>query len=620
METLLLAFVGTPGIALLATLFIPEKNENTLSRLIIWAMGSYTIFTTLFIALWAWNGFQAYNVEELYLFRSENYNFFIDFYFDKVSAVYLLMAGILSYLISVYSRVYLHKEAGYKRFFITFLVFFISIQIIVLSGNFETLFVGWEILGVTSFLLIAFYRYRYLPVRNGMKVFSMYRVADVGILLTMWLSHHLWHENITFLQLNNSEAVSEHITAHPPTATIISLCIILAACVKSAQFPFSSWLPRAMEGPTPSSAIFYGSIAAHIGVFLLLRTEPFWSQIPYVKIIIIAIGLVTALLATVAAQVQYSVKAQIAYASVAQIGLIFIEVAFGLDYLALFHMMGNAFFRSYQLLISPSVVAYAIREQFYQFKPVKWIGKSKARQRLDATLYVLGLNEWKLDSALYKIFWNPIKTMGRPLTKFTPKPLVHFGLAILPIPFFFMESLGDSQFGHQLLPLCFGGVGLLLVIRTFAERKNALLAWVMLVFAHVWVLLAVFFNEHFGMGQALFYISGVLLSGIVGYVLLVRLKKQSHYDLNDYYGLSYKYPTGTFLLLLCCLGLMGFPITTTFIGEDLLFTHIEEHQVLLAALVSFNFVLSGISIMRLFSRITMGPFKGEDIPVARRSS
>ncbi|MCH3884502.1 proton-conducting transporter transmembrane domain-containing protein [Tenacibaculum aquimarinum] len=620
MEELLLAFVGIPGTALLLSLFIPEKNENALSRLIIWSMGAYVVFTTLFIVAWAWFGFTSYNVKELYLYRSEAYNFFIDFYFDKVSAVYLLMAGILSYLISVYSRVYLHKEPGYKRFFITFLVFFISIQIIVLSGNFETLFVGWEILGVTSFLLIAFYRHRYLPVRNGMKVFSMYRVADVGILLTMWLSHHLWHENITFLQLNNSEAVSEHLLHNQWTGVVISLCIVLAACVKSAQFPFSSWLPRAMEGPTPSSAIFYGSIAAHIGVFLLLRTAPFWSQVPYINIVIIAIGAVTALMATVSAQVQYSVKAQIAYASVAQIGLIFVEVALGFHTLALIHLVGNAFFRSYQLLISPSVVAYAIREQFYQFQPVQWVGRSKIRQRLDATLYILGLNEWKLDSSLYKLFWNPIKAMGKPLTRFAPKPAVHLGLAILPIPFFFMGSLGDTQWGHQLLPLCFGAVGLLLVIRTFAERKDALLAWVMLAFAHIWVLLAVFFNEHFSVWHFVFYISGVLLSGVLGYVLLYRLKKQSHFDLNDYYGLSYKYPTASFLLLLCCLGLMGFPITTTFIGEDLLFTHIEEHQLLLAALMAFNFILSGISIMRLYSRIAMGPFKSSDIPTARRSS
>lgn len=620
MELILLAFVGIPALALLATLFVPEKNEKVLSGLIIWAMGFHTLFTTVFIGWWIWNGFPDYNIEDLYLYRSETYNFFIDFYFDKVSAVYLLMAGILSYLISVYSRVYLHKEAGYKRFFITFLVFFISVQIIVLSGNFETLFIGWEILGVTSFLLIAFYRYRYIPVRNGMKVFSMYRVADVGILLTMWLSHHLWHKNITFLQLNNSEAVSEHITAHPLTAVIISLCIILAACVKSAQFPFSSWLPRAMEGPTPSSAIFYGSIASHIGVFLLLRTEPFWSQIPYVNLVIIAIGLITALLATVVAQVQSSVKAQIAYASVAQIGLIFIEIAFGLDYLALFHMMGNAFFRSYQLLISPSVVVYAIREQFYQLEPVEWIGNSKLRQRLDATLYVMGLNEWNLDSILYKVFWNPVKAIGKSLANFTPRKAVHFGLALLPLPFFFLNSLGSSTLGHQLYPLGFAAIGLLLIIRSFAERKDALLAWVMLIFSHVWVLLAVYFNEHFGLRHALFYISGIFLSGLLGYLLLRYLKKQAYFDLHDYYGLSYKYPAATFLLQLCCLGLMGFPITTTFIGEDLLFTHIEEHQVLLAALVAFNFVLNGISVMRLYSRVAMGPYKAWDIPVARRSS
>jgi NADH:ubiquinone oxidoreductase subunit 5 (subunit L)/multisubunit Na+/H+ antiporter MnhA subunit len=140
-----------------------------------------------------------------------------------------------------------------------------------MSGNFETLFLGWELLGISSFLLISFYRTRYLPVKNAIKVFSIYRIGDVGIVLAVWLSHHLWHENITFNKLLNDSLVHEHLQNHSSVGVLISLMILVSAAAKSAQFPFSSWLPRAMEGPTPSSAIFYGSLSVHIGVFLLLR-------------------------------------------------------------------------------------------------------------------------------------------------------------------------------------------------------------------------------------------------------------------------------------------------------------------------------------------------------------
>jgi NADH:ubiquinone oxidoreductase subunit 5 (subunit L)/multisubunit Na+/H+ antiporter MnhA subunit len=621
MENLIPLFLFIPFLGLIISLFFPETQEKAISTTIHIAMGTYVLFTIAFVVTWLWKGADNLNIKEISLYRSGDYNFFIDFYFDKISAVYLLFSGILSYLIAIYSSVYLHKEPGYKRFFTTFLVFFISVQIIVLAGNFETLFIGWEILGVSSFLLIAYYRYRYLPVRNGLKVFSIYRIADVGILITMWLSHHLWHENITFEQLNNSQLVSEHLVSHPWISIIISLAILLAASVKSAQFPFSSWLPRAMEGPTPSSAIFYGSIAAHIGVFLLLRTAAFWQQLVVIRLIVIALGIITAVMATISSRVQYSAKAQIAYSSVAQIGIIFVEVALGLENIALIHLVSNAFLRSYQLLISPSMVAYYIREQFYQFVPYKEKPKSGWLKKYEATLYLIGLNEWKLDQLLYKVFWNPVKRIGNPLTRFEPKPAVHVALAMLPIPLFFLSFFVHlTGILHRLIPVVIAGVALFLVIRTFSERKNPLLAWVMLSFSHLWVLLAITFNDRFYIWDATLYLSGVIVSGIAGYIILYTLSKKETFDLNNFYGLALRQKNTAFWYLICSLGLMGFPVTTTFLGEDLLFTHIEENQFLLAALISFTFILTGISLMRMYARVFLGPTKGTETPMARRSS
>ena len=201
-----------------------------------------------------------------------------------------------------------------------------------------------------------------------MRVFSIYRIGDVGLILAMWLMHHFWHENITFSALVDHHLVSEHLSSHNIIGAAIGFLVLLSAYAKSAQIPFSSWLPRAMEGPTPSSAIFYGSLSVHLGVFLMLRMYPFLESQTSVRIVMVIMGLVTAFITTNIARVQSSVKSQIAYASIAQIGLIFVEIGFGWLNLALFHFCGNAFLRTYQLLVSPSVVSYLIREQFYDFK------------------------------------------------------------------------------------------------------------------------------------------------------------------------------------------------------------------------------------------------------------
>jgi NADH:ubiquinone oxidoreductase subunit 5 (subunit L)/multisubunit Na+/H+ antiporter MnhA subunit len=208
------------------------------------------------------------NIKEVVIYQTNDYSFFIDFYFDRITATYLIVGAILTFLVTIYSRYYMHREGGYKRFFNTIQFFYLGYNVAIFSGNLETLFIGWEVLGISSFLLIAFYRDRYLPVKNAVKVFSIYRIGDVGLILAMWMSHHLWHENITFLKLNNAELVHEHLQSHTLIGVFIALALFLSAAAKSAQLPFSSWLPRAMEGPTPSSAIFYGSLSVHLGVFL----------------------------------------------------------------------------------------------------------------------------------------------------------------------------------------------------------------------------------------------------------------------------------------------------------------------------------------------------------------
>lgn len=609
MVILLQLFVFIPLVGFVISLLLPPNNERLISWTAFVTVGLHFLGFFIFTCFWLFNHHLTLDMKEIVLFSTRGYEFFIDFYFDKIGAVYLSVGAFLTFLVTVYSRDYLHREKGYKRFFSTILFFYMGYNIVILSGNLETLFMGWEVLGIASFLLIAFYRDRYLPVKNAVKVFSIYRIGDVGLLLAMWLSHHLWHENITFLKLHNYSLVHEHLQSHSWIGIFISIMILVSAAAKSAQLPFSSWLPKAMEGPTPSSAIFYGSLSVHLGIFLLLRTYPFWEHQFSVRILIAVLGLATIIIASSMAHVQSSVKSQIAYSSVAQIGLIFIEVAAGFENLALIHFAGNAFLRTYQLLVSPSVVTYLIREQFYT-TITKGEGLMRfLPQKLKYTIYVLSLKEWYLDDLIYMFYWNPLKKVGSILNFLSVSRvfLVFIPTYLLGLIFFYNESSIPPIVYHNF-PVIFAFIGLLLVIKAFAERKNPQISLLLVLMSHFWVALAVSFNEHFSINQSLLYLSGIVFAGTAGYMCLARLMSlEKNVTLERFQGHSYEHPYLSLVFLLCCLGLTGFPITPTFIGEDLIFSHIHEEQFVLAFVVSSCFIIDGLAIIRIFGRIFLGP-------------
>ncbi len=617
------SFVLVPLMGFLISLLISDKNELTISRISFYTIGIQFFTAFGFIIYWMFTGHSSINIKEISLFQSEEYEFLVDFYFDKVTAVYLLVGAFVTFLIIRYSSFYLHLEQGYKRFFNTILLFFLGYNLTVLSGNFETLFIGWELLGISSFLLIAFYRERYLPVRNAVKVFAIYRIGDVGILLAMWASHHLWHENITFLKLSNYDLVHRLLEGHRDIGIFISVCILVAAAAKSAQFPFSSWLPRAMEGPTPSSAIFYGSLSVHFGVFLLLRTYPFWEHQTSVRVLIGFCGIITAATGFFISRVQSTIKTQIAYASISQIGIMFIEIALGLKTLALIHFAGNAFLRTYQLLVSPSVVSYLIRDQFYHFQPNQSSLEEGLPKRIRLTIYMLSLKEWYLDVLLNKLVFTPIKKIGKRLDFLTYRNVFFY---LIPsyitglLLFYFEVSL--PVIIKNNLPGLFSFIGLILVFKSFSERKYPRLAWLLVAMNHLWIALAVSFNEQFDFGHTMLYLSGIIPAALLGWYCLERLKKMenNHFDLNRYYGHSYQYPRLALVFLISALALMGFPITLTFIGEDLIFSHIKQHQYLLAFFNSLSFVLGGISLIRVYARLFLGPHVKTNHPTPLKSS
>lgn len=616
-------FIGLPALGFFASLIIPEKNETAQSRSAFLTALLTFVCAIVFIVFWGINGFHSLNIKDVALYESKEYTFLIDLYFDRVTAVFLFVGSFLTLIITRFSRFYLHRERGYKRFFNTVLFFFLGYNVTIFAGNFETLFIGWEILGLSSFLLIAFYRERYLPVRNALRVFSIYRIGDVGILLAMWASHHLWEANVTFKQLEDQMAVHSHLVGHSAVAIFISLMIVLAATIKSAQLPFSSWLARAMEGPTPSSAIFYGSLSVHFGAFLLMRTFPYWQEQTFIRIVVILVGLSSALVAAPIARIQSSIKSKVAYASIVQIGLIFIEIALGLEVLALIHFAGNAFLRTYQLLVSPSVVAYRIREQFYHFQIRTQPIVGTYWKKWEYTIYQLSLREFQLDTIINKSVFHRIKRLGQSLSFIHFKnvfyvftPLYIIGV----VAFFFRDKIDPVVLAY--IPEILAFIGLLMVFRAFGERKSPFLAWILLMTNNFWSVLATAFCGDISKIEVLFYLSGVVVLGIAGYFLLhiLKNKEPKYFSLNRYYGHTFEHPRLAFAFLICSLGIMGFPITPTFIGEDLLFSHIQEDQVFLAIFNALSYIIGGISVLRIYARLFLGQHCKTFHPTALQAS
>ena len=609
MNELLQYFILLPFLGFIISLFLPESKEKAISWTAFGTVFFQLVGLVVFIIFWIIDGAKDLNLLELSILKTAHYEFFIDFYFDQISAVYLFIGALLTSMITTYSRYYLHREKGYKRFFNTVLFFFFGYNLAILSGNFETLFIGWEIIGISSFLLIAFYRERYLPVKNAFKVFSIYRIGDVGLLLAMWASHHLFHENITFMKLNNYELVNEHLQNHSIIGIFIALCLACAAAAKSAQIPFSSWLPRAMEGPTPSSAIFYGSLSVHLGVFLMLRTFPFWEHQTTMRFAIGLMGLTTSLAASVMARVQSSVKSQVAYSSISQIGIIFIEIALGLETLALIHFAGNAFLRTYQLLVSPSVVSYLIRDQFYNFKPREKAIEDSYPKKIEYTLYILALKEFNLEGLLNMVLWKPLKIIGKSLDFLNIKRIYFLFIPIYLLGFItYKFKLHLPYQITNILPELFAFIGLVFVFKSFSERRSPFLAWILIVMNHFWIALAIVFNDKVSINEIAYYLAGIIVAGTIGYLALLQLKKlESKVLISQYLGHVYEHPKFAFFFLLATLGITGFPITTTFIGEDLVFSHIDSNQLFLAFFVASSFVVSGIAGIRIYARLFLGP-------------
>ncbi|HSX43238.1 MAG TPA: proton-conducting transporter membrane subunit [Candidatus Saccharimonadales bacterium] len=612
---LLTALVLIPLIGLAGCILMPPKRERIIFSIAI-ATILLELATFLLLACrWLGTGASPVSASLGALYASSHYTFSLDFYFDWTGAVFLGMATILTTLIFIFSKYYMHREPGFKRFYYTVLLFFVGLSLIILAGNFEVLLLGWEFIGISSVLLIAFYRDRFLPARNALKVFSVYRIADAFLLVAIWYAHHIFERSVNFSELADVAA------RHSGQLGLLGLFLLVAALIKSAQFPFSYWLPRAMEGPTTSSAIFYGALSVHMGLFLLLRTFPLWQDSTWLRIAIAVLGLITAIVATCIARVQSSIKTQIAYASITQIGIMFIEVAAGLPWLALIHFASNASLRTYQLLISPSAVSYLVHDQFFYFVPPPQRIKNTLFGKLRATLYVLSIKEWNMNTAVSQYLWKPLKAIGRPLA-FLDRPIAQVASVVLFLTAAWIAAPAATPSSSVLATSTAAAViSIVFYVRAYATKNSARTCWNLIMLGNVFGTLFLGLASGGSWKYLVMYGAGVGVAFIVGHVCLWYLKmKGESPTLRDYHGSIQVSTSLGHVFFIVCLLFMAFPISTSFLAQDILLSFIPRSHGLQIVLFCVMYLLVGVSIMRLYTKVFFGPYKTSYHEIAYKSS
>lgn len=557
-------------------------------------------------------GFQPLTWAGPVLYQSHHGDFALRFFLDGTGALFLTVATLLAAGVLTFSRTYLHRDPGFKRFFMNLTFFYIGLVGIALSDNLETLIIGWEMVGLASFLLISHYRERYLPVRNALRVVGLYRLADVALLLAVWLTHHHFGYGLQFSHMAGQ--IAQHNASlsggeGPLWHLALGGLLLLAAAVKGGAFPFSSWVARAMEGPTASSAIFYGALSVHLGMFLLIRTEPLWRASVPLAVVMGVMGVVTAVVAPAIARVQPSVKVQIAYASVGQIGWITLWIALGWTHLALLHFLFNASLRTYQLLVSPSVMSLRMHNLFFATPPGLRFMSHRPLSRLRITGYVLGMKEFGLDAWQKRWLWSPIKRLGQGLGFMAPRWT--FALALMVSGIGLYGVMRRHVLPTELLsvlPVAFAAFSLVFVLKAFVEQKSAVQAWSWVAVNQFFLALAMGFNAAIALDQFLWFFSGILGCTLLGLWVLNRMLAQGvALELAGFQGQTHLHPHLALLFLLAGLGLAGFPITPTFVGEDLLLDHVHLDQPLLLFLIAFAWVLDGLVIYRTYARLFLGP-------------
>jgi NADH-quinone oxidoreductase subunit L len=425
LSSLTLTLLAAPGLTFLMLgmlwlvgVSMPERWIARVTKLV------YAVLAVI-VAVIAWRMWQA-GLPSLRVslgepwFQVGHYEFPLTLLLDRLSLPLVMMTVILAGVVGAFSVRYLHRDPGFLRFFLLLHLFTFGALLVFMADSLDLLLAGWEVVGVTSVLLIGFFQYRPDPVRHALRVFGTYRVADLFMLLAVFLAHH-WFHTASWDGMFTGEWPGHVNNLDGAAASVVAVLLVFAASGKSAQGPFCGWLVRAMEGPTPSSAIFYGAISVHAGAYLLLRLEPLIRSSALATGLVIFIGLSTAFLGTLVHRTCADAKTSLAYAAQTQLGLIFAEIGLGWTTLAVMHTVGHALVRTMQFLRAPSMLHDHHRLHAAaggQFTPTGAHFETLLPKFLQLWLYRVALGRGFYDAIVDRYLLTPMKALARALRVF----------------------------------------------------------------------------------------------------------------------------------------------------------------------------------------------------------
>ena len=381
-----------------------EKAESATAGVVFWATALSLALLVVHGAAALWSGAPGQVVAGTWL-SSGSYRVLVSFTLDGFGLSMATLSALLCLVTIRFSTAYMHRETGFHRFFLALSLFSGGMLLIVMAGNAALAFVGWELAGISSYLLIAYAHDRPTATRNATRAFITNRIGDGGFIIGIAFSF-LWMGSVEWPVLFDEASRLETLRAG-----LVASGFMLAALAKSGQLPFSGWIGRALEGPTPSSAVFYGAVMVHAGVYLVIRLEPLLSQVPLVMAMLVILGALTALYGWLSGLTQSDAKSALMFSTTAQVGLMFLECGLGWFSLAAWHLAAHAVVRAYQFLHAPALLHLAAG----QARPVpRWLSR---RPRL----FNAALHRFWIDPVADWLLVRPTRALAQDVRDFDQK-------------------------------------------------------------------------------------------------------------------------------------------------------------------------------------------------------
>jgi NADH-quinone oxidoreductase subunit L len=327
---------------------ISKGLSGTIASLAV--LASFIVSLLIFIDLKEHHEITSQTVNLFAWINSDTLHIPFEFLVDPLSSWFLLIITGIGFLIHIYSIGYMHDDEGFSRFFTYLNLFVFFMLLLVLGNNYLIMFVGWEGVGLCSYLLIGFWFKNTAYNNAAKKAFIMNRIGDLGFLLGIILIF------VTFGSITYSEVFSAAGSGSSSTVTAIALLLFVGAMGKSAQLPLYTWLPDAMAGPTPVSALIHAATMVTAGIYMIVRSNVFYSMSDFASEVVAIVGVTTALFAATIGLFQNDIKKVLAYSTVSQLGLMFLGLGVGAYSSSVFHVTTHAFFKALLFLGAGSVI------------------------------------------------------------------------------------------------------------------------------------------------------------------------------------------------------------------------------------------------------------------------